>query len=36
MRFLRSETYAHYWFLSIQGYLGKKGDSYDRFLIRIR
>jgi NADH-quinone oxidoreductase subunit D len=22
--------------LSIQGYLGKRGDSYDRFLIRIR
>jgi NADH:ubiquinone oxidoreductase subunit D len=36
MRFLRSETYAHYWFLSVQGYLGKRGDSYDRFLIRIR
>ena len=36
MRFLRSETYSHYWFLSIQGYLGKRGDSYDRFLIRVR
>lgn len=36
MRFLRSETYAHYWFLSLQGYLGKRGDSYDRFLIRLR
>jgi len=36
MRFLKSETYAHYWFLSIQGYLGKRGDSYDRFLIRLR
>lgn len=36
IRFTRSETYAHYWFLSIQGYLGKRGDSYDRFLIRIR
>jgi len=36
IRFLRSETYAHYWFLSIQSYLGKRGDSYDRFLIRIR
>jgi NADH:ubiquinone oxidoreductase subunit D len=36
LRFLKSETYAHYWFLSIQGYLGKRGDSYDRFLIRIR
>lgn len=36
MRFLKSETYSHYWFLSINGYLGKRGDSYDRFLIRIR
>lgn len=36
MRFLRSETYSHYWFLSIQGFLGKRGDSYDRFLIRMR
>lgn len=36
LRFLKSETYAHYWFLSMQSFLGKKGDSYDRFLIRIR
>lgn len=36
IRFLKSETYSHYWFLSIQGYLGKRGDSYDRFLIRVR
>ena len=36
IRFSRSETYSHYWFLSIQGYLGKRGDSYDRFLIRLR
>lgn len=36
VRFLKAETYSHYWFLSIQGFLGKKGDSYDRFLIRIR
>lgn len=36
IRFLRSETYAHYWFLSVQSYLGKRGDSYDRFLIRVR
>lgn len=36
LRFLKSETYAHYWFLSMRGYLGKRGDSYDRFLIRIR
>lgn len=36
IRFLKSETYSYYWFLTIQGYLGKRGDSYDRFLIRIR
>lgn len=36
IRFLKSETYSHYWFLSMHGYLGKRGDSYDRFLIRVR
>jgi NADH:ubiquinone oxidoreductase subunit D len=36
IRFSKSETYSHYWFLSINGYLGRRGDSYDRFLIRIR
>jgi len=36
IRFLKSESYSHYWFLSIHGYLGKRGDSYDRFLIRMR
>ena len=36
MRFYRSETYASYWFLSMQSFLGKRGDSYDRFLIRVR
>jgi len=36
VRFIKSETYAHYWFLSINSYLGRKGDSYDRFLIRLR
>lgn len=36
LRFIKSETYSYYWFLSIQGFLGKRGDSYDRFLIRLR
>jgi NADH:ubiquinone oxidoreductase subunit D len=36
MRFYRSETYASYWFLSLHSFLGKRGDSYDRFLIRVR
>jgi NADH:ubiquinone oxidoreductase subunit D len=36
IRFSKSETYSHYWFLSINGYLGRRGDSYDRFLVRVR
>jgi NADH:ubiquinone oxidoreductase subunit D len=36
MRFCKSETYASYWFLSFNSFLGKRGDSYDRFLIRVR
>jgi NADH-quinone oxidoreductase subunit D len=36
LRFLRSDTYSYYWFLNIKGFIGKRGDSYDRFLIRIR
>lgn len=36
LRFLKAETYSNYWFLTIRGYLGKRGDSYDRFLIRMR
>lgn len=36
LRFVKSETYSNYWYLSIKGYLGKRGDSYDRFLIRMR
>lgn len=36
LRFYRSETYGCYWFLSMHSFLGKRGDSYDRFLIRVR
>jgi NADH-quinone oxidoreductase subunit D len=36
MRLYRSETYASYWFLSMNAFVGKRGDSYDRFLIRMR
>jgi len=36
VRFYKSETYASYWYLSLNSYLGKRGDSYDRFLIRVR
>ena len=36
LRLIKSETYSFYWFLIIKSFLGKKGDCYDRFLIRIR
>lgn len=36
IRLYKSDTYASYWFLSFHSFLGKRGDSYDRFLIRIR
>lgn len=36
VRLYNSDTYASYWFLSMHSFLGKRGDSYDRFLIRIR
>jgi len=36
IRFYKSETYSSYWFLSLYSFLGKRGDSYDRFLIRVR
>lgn len=36
MRLYKSETYASYWFLSMHSFVGKRGDSYDRFLIRMR
>lgn len=29
------ETYANYYYLNFRGFLGQKGDSYDRFLIRM-
>ena len=36
IRLYKSETYGSYWFLSLHSFLGRRGDSYDRFLIRIR
>ena len=36
IRFMRNETYASYWFYSFNSYLGTRGDSFDRFLIRVR
>jgi len=36
LRFRKLDTYAYYWYLTLHSFLGKRGDSYDRFLIRIR
>jgi len=36
LRLLKNTTYAYYWYLSFRSFLGKQGDSFDRFLIRIR
>ena len=36
LRLLKSTFYAYYWFISFSSYLGKIGDCFDRFLIRIR
>lgn len=30
------ETYANYYFLNIRSFIGKNGDCYDRYLIRMR
>jgi len=36
LRILKNSTYAYYWFLNFKSFLGRNGDCYDRFLIRIR
>lgn len=36
LRLVRSTTYSYYWFLNFKSFLGRIGDCYDRFLIRIR
>ena len=36
LRLLKESTYSFYWYLSFKSFLGKRGDCYDRFLIRIR
>jgi NADH-quinone oxidoreductase subunit D len=30
-----AETYANYYYTNFRGFIGQKGDSYDRFLIRM-
>lgn len=31
-----NDTYAAYWLITFQSFIGTRGDSFDRFLIRIR
>jgi len=36
LRLNKINNYGAYWYLSFRTFLGKKGDNYDRFLIRIK
>jgi len=36
LRLLKSLTYSYYWFLKFKSFIGRTGDSFDRFIIRIR
>ena len=36
LRVLKTSTYSYYWFLKFRSFLGRVGDCYDRFIIRIR
>lgn len=36
LRLYQNSTYSFYWFLKFSSFLGKRGDSFDRFLIRVR
>lgn len=36
LRVFKYTTYSYYWYLSFRTFLGKMGDCYDRFIIRIR
>jgi NADH-quinone oxidoreductase subunit D len=36
LRVFKNTTYSNYWYLNFKVFLGKNGDCYDRFLIRIR
>lgn len=35
LRLCPSETYANYFYLDVQSYIGYNGDCYDRYLIRM-
>lgn len=36
LRVFKNTTYSYYWFLTFRSFLGRLGDCYDRFIIRIR
>lgn len=36
LRLMYNTTYANYYFLKIRSFIGKNGDCYDRYLIRMR
>ena len=36
LRLLNNTTYSNYWYLNFNSFIGKTGDSFDRFIIRIR
>lgn len=36
LRFISSHCYSFYWFLKFNSFIGKRGDCFDRFIIRIR
>lgn len=36
LRLMKADAYSFYFFLTFRSFLGKRGDSYDRFLIRMR
>ena len=36
LRVFKTTTYSYYWFLKFRSFLGKMGDCFDRFIIRIR
>lgn len=36
LRLIKNESYSFYWFIKFNSFIGKRGDCYDRFLIRIR
>jgi len=35
LRLSKLETYSNYYYLNFRSYTGQRGDSYDRFLIRM-